>query len=121
MLGELEGDRSTFTGTFIRFGDMRGWKGKRKQKTILVENICDESGIMLTDHVWLNSNKVLELLNLRCGDTLQFSALVGDYWKAADSGASNSAGWVPDYGLYRLGGMRVVSRAAWEMSNAVSA
>ncbi|MCL2532398.1 MAG: hypothetical protein FWE40_09675 [Oscillospiraceae bacterium] len=113
-LRELNGDRGTFTGVFRRFGIVRGHKGKSVRKTVLLESVRDESGVVVTDHIWLGSNKIFHLLGWRDGDLIQFSALVGEYWKDAPDNyirPDNTARMI-DYGLCRTGGLRVLERAA---------
>ena len=72
--------RGTFTGTFIRTGFKNGYKGP--VETILLGNIKDENGIILTDHLWFNLTKGFEALGeLEEGDIIQFNARCREYEK----------------------------------------
>lgn len=72
--------RGTFTGTFIRKGMKNGYKGPIE--TILLGDIRDENGEVLTDHLWFNMTKGFEALGkLKEGDLIQFNARCKEYEK----------------------------------------
>lgn len=73
-------ERATFYGTFERFGTKNGWQG-RQEKTVLLKDICDQTGKRVCDHLWFNLTKAFALLNLQTGDTVQFDARVKAYEK----------------------------------------
>lgn len=72
--------RGTFTGTFIRKGMKNGYKGPLE--TILLGNIRNENGDILTDHLWFNMTKGFKSLGkLEEGDIIQFNARCKGYEK----------------------------------------
>ena len=79
-LAKREGERATFHGAFERFGIKSGWKG-HEEKTVLLKDVCDASGVIVSDHLWFNFTKAFALLNLQPGDGVQFDARVKNYVK----------------------------------------
>ena len=79
-LAAREEERATFTGTFERFGTKNGWQGRQDQ-TILLKDICDQSGTRVCDHLWMNATKAFGLLTLQTGDIVQFDARIKPYLK----------------------------------------
>ena len=51
----LDGERNVFTGEFIRFGTKQGYKGI--ERTVLLKNITNSLGEVVTDHLWFNFTK----------------------------------------------------------------
>ena len=79
-LKKINGERATFRGTFIRVGTKPGWT--RLEKTILLENVQDASGRVVTGHLWFNYTKgFMALGKLNPGDVIQFDARVKAYRK----------------------------------------
>lgn len=79
-LTEYKEVRGTFTGTFIRTGCKNGYRGQ--VKTVLLGDIKDKNGVILTDHLWFNYTKGFEDLGeLEEGDTIQFNARCREYEK----------------------------------------
>lgn len=72
--------RLTFTGTFVRVGTKPGWKGKVVQ-TLLLRDIKDDAGNVLTDHLWFNLTREFATLDLQEGDEVKFDARVTRYLK----------------------------------------
>lgn len=72
-------NRHIFTGEFSRFGVKNGYMGQ--QKTILLQNIKNEKGELVTDHLWFNYIKGFKKINLQKGDIIKFSARVNLYEK----------------------------------------
>jgi hypothetical protein len=79
-LEKIDEVRSTFTGTFVRGGIKNGWKG-RIDKTVLLKNIRNLSGVLMCDHLWFNLTKQFCALSLVEGDVVQFDARVKEYEK----------------------------------------
>jgi len=80
-LKEIEEFRGTFTGIFERMGSKSGWKGST-ETTVLLIDIQDENGIIITEHLWFNYTKGFrELGTLTVGDSIQFNARVKKYYK----------------------------------------
>lgn len=76
-LGENEGARSLYTGEFVRTGFKNGFKGP--VKTILLKDVKDEVGELITDHLWFNMTKGFEEVNLQPGDIVEFRGKVEKY------------------------------------------
>ena len=79
-LAAQEDERSSFSGTFERFGSKPGWQGRQEQ-TVLLKDVCDRTGTRVCDHLWFNLTKAFALLNLQSGDTVAFDARVKAYEK----------------------------------------
>ena len=80
-LKQLEGERRRFTGTFCRFGQKNGWKG-RTLTTVLLKDIKDARGNIVSDHLWFNLTKEFNNLTLTEGTTrIAFDARVKSYYK----------------------------------------
>jgi hypothetical protein len=79
VLGENEGERSLYTGEFIRTGFKNGFKGP--VKTVLLKDVKDENGQLVTDHLWFNMTKGFEEANLQPGDIVEFRGKVEKYIK----------------------------------------
>jgi len=78
-LGKNEGERSLYTGEFIRTGIKHGFKGDIK--TVLLKDVKDENGQLVTDHLWFNMTKGFEAANLDPGDIVEFRGKVEKYIK----------------------------------------
>lgn len=78
-LSNIEGVRDTFTGVFERFGIKNGWNGI--EKTVLLKDIKNKNGDVVSDHLWFNLTKGFEKLQLKKGDVVQFDARVKEYYK----------------------------------------
>ncbi len=70
--------RDTFTGIFERLGSKNGWFG---QRTVLLKDIKNKDGEVVTDHLWFNLTKGFQKLHMRNGDLIQFDARVKAYVK----------------------------------------
>lgn len=71
--------RHTFTGTFERTGWKDNYYGNIQ--TVLLSNVKDEHGQIVTDHLWFNLTRGFEAANPTKGDVLQFNARVSNYIK----------------------------------------
>lgn len=71
--------RATFTGTFVRVGSKSGFKGPLP--TVLLAEIRDTQGRIVTDHLWFNLTKGFAALHLHEGDQVMFDARVRSYEK----------------------------------------
>jgi hypothetical protein len=80
QLKKINGVRSTFTGTFERYGFKNGYRGKQLT-TILLKDIKDKYGKLRSDHLWFNLTKEFDVLPIEEGDRLQFDARVSEYTK----------------------------------------
>ena len=84
-LGHMRGTRGAFTGTFVRTGTKRGWRGNI-DLTLLLKDINDENGEPICKHLWLNHTKGFrdmekEQGDMEEGDVISFSARVKKYEK----------------------------------------
>lgn len=80
-LGKNGEVRDTFIGTFERLGSKNRWYG---QRTVLLKDIKNKEGKVITDHLWFNLTKGFHKLHLRKGDIIQFDARVKAYVKGYD-------------------------------------
>lgn len=80
-LKEIDGERKTFTAIFVKMGSKKGYKGKTEM-TLMLKNVKDSDGNIITDHLWFNYTKGFEKLGeLYQGDLIQFDARVKEYNK----------------------------------------
>src|SRR5690348_16275744 len=80
-LQKIQGKRGKFYGTFEKYGSKKNWKGY-EETTILLKDIKDEEGKIVSDHLWFNETKGFEKIGeLNEGDTIQFEARVRPYTK----------------------------------------
>ena len=100
-LYQINGVRTTFTGTFIRFGAKRNFKGGM-DKTILFQDICNAAGEKVSDHLWFNYTKDFSSLKLHPGDVVAFDARVAEYAKGYQGWREEVEQWSEtDYKLSR--------------------
>jgi hypothetical protein len=79
-LKHLNGERRRFSGTFVRCGQKPGWKGSTLT-TILLKDIKDANGNIVSDHLWFNLTKEFGSLVLNDGVIIYFDARVKPYYK----------------------------------------
>lgn len=80
-LEKIENIRDTFSGTFERFGVKTNYHGFF-EKTVLLKNIKNKDGQIVTDHAWFNYLKNFKKLNnLKQGDLVFFNARIKKYKK----------------------------------------
>jgi len=72
--------RETYKATFVRFGKRSNYKYGDK-KTILLENVVDNRGFLVADHLWMDCGKQFDKIGLRKGDKFRFDARVKIYVK----------------------------------------
>ncbi|HWR17168.1 MAG TPA: hypothetical protein VN577_20225 [Terriglobales bacterium] len=109
-LKDRAGRRGRFTAQFSRFGLRRSQWGNTV--TALMVDVRDESGDLVTDHLWFKVGKLMRELSLERGDRVEFYATVGAYEKA------NRDAWidddeprrVTDYCLKRAAGFRKIGK-----------
>lgn len=78
-LAKIKEVRATFTGTYIRTGSKASYK--YTAPTLLLQNVKDSTGKVVTDHLWCNFTKGFAALGLKYGDLVQFDARVKPYTK----------------------------------------
>jgi hypothetical protein len=79
-LKPLEGVRTTFCGTVAQFGTKTGYTG-RDLPTLMLKDVMDSAGNLVTDHLWFMVGKQLAALDLQIGDGISFQARVTGYEK----------------------------------------
>ncbi len=79
-LKSIEGVRSVFQGTVAQFGIKPGYTG-RDIPTLMLKDVVDSTGRIVTDHVWFVVGKQLADLHLQVGDVISFHARVTSYEK----------------------------------------
>lgn len=78
-LGKNEGVRDIYTGEFVRTGVKKGYKGPLP--TILLKDVRDIDGTIVTEHLWFNMTKGFASLCLQQGDIVEFRGKVERYIK----------------------------------------
>lgn len=78
QLKALEGVRGTFTGTVARFGTKKAYRGY-PIPTIMLSEVRDAGGKIVTDHLWFKVGKQMEALELKTGEVVVFDARVTQY------------------------------------------
>ena len=73
-LGVNEGKRGLYIWKFDRTGSKSGYKGRLD--TVLLKDIKDETGHIVTDHQWFNMTKGFKQADLKHGDLVKFRATV---------------------------------------------
>ena len=80
-LKKIEGVREKFIGVFSRFGTKANYHGF-PEPTILLIDIRNKDGEIVTDHIWFAYGKRFEALGeLKEGDIIEFHARVKEYEK----------------------------------------
>ena len=80
-LKKIEGQKQKFRGTLERFGTKSNWKTGKLERTVLLSDVTNYAGNIITDHLWFNYTKKLEALKLKEGDRIQFYGIVKPYIK----------------------------------------
>jgi len=80
-LKKIEEQRDVFRGIFSKYGSKTNYRGPSTETILLVE-IRDANGALVSDHLWFNLTKGFEQLgHLRPGEVVQFEARVKKYEK----------------------------------------
>jgi hypothetical protein len=79
QLEKIHNKRCTFTGIVNRFGSKTNYG--HPKTTLLLKEIKDNSGKIVTEHLWFDFGKQFEKLNLIVGDVISFDARVTEYIK----------------------------------------
>jgi hypothetical protein len=79
-LKSLEGVRTSFRGTVAQFSVKSGYTG-RDLPTLMLKDVMDSTGNMVTEHLWFTVGKTLADLHLQIGDVIAFQARVTAYEK----------------------------------------
>ena len=99
-LEKMDGERKRFIGTFKRYGRKRDYKGKFVH-TVLLVNVKDETGKLVSDHLWFNYTKRFQKLGgLYQGDVVEFYARVRGYSKGYINRRDEFGYWERGYQYY---------------------
>ena len=79
-LKAMENARSKFTGIFVRYGVKPAYKGPPIE-TLLFRDVRDQTGKLVTDHIWFTTTKGFDVYKFNDGDVVSFDARVKEYWK----------------------------------------
>ena len=80
LLKQQEGRRGEFRGTVAQFGTKSAFRGP-DLPTMLLKDVKDETGQIVTDHLWMTVGKQLSRLNVQVGEEVVFVARVTRYEK----------------------------------------
>lgn len=76
----MAGERTRFTATITRLGKKNNFKGPPAE-TVLLTNIRNEDGTLLTDHLWFTIGKTLAIVFNNVGKNIAFDARITTYSK----------------------------------------
>lgn len=79
-LAVREGQRSVYTGRVSKFSMRKRWHGV-VDKTMLLVDVRDKNGMLVTDHLWFVVDKHIAKLQLQVHDVISFTARVKPYVK----------------------------------------
>jgi hypothetical protein len=80
LLKQQEGRRGEFRATVAQFGTKSAFRGP-DLPTMLLRDVKDETGQIVTDHLWMTVGKQLSRLNVQVGEEIVFVARVTRYEK----------------------------------------
>jgi hypothetical protein len=80
LMQAREGERGAFSGKVERFGTKTAYRGP-DIPTVLLVDVRDASGALMTDHLWMTAGKQIAALSLTEGDTVEFEARITSYEK----------------------------------------
>ncbi|MFW9952137.1 MAG: hypothetical protein ACFFKA_18605 [Candidatus Thorarchaeota archaeon] len=81
-LAKRYGQRDRFYGTFDHLGKKTNWYTGKLEITVLLLNIRDKTGKVVTDHLWFNYTKEFQKIKeLKQGDLIRFEARIDTYRK----------------------------------------
>jgi hypothetical protein len=80
-LKKIQGNRGKFNGIFEKYGSKKNWNGY-PETTVLLKEIKDVNGKVVSDHLWFNLTKGFEEIGeINEGDIISFEARVKPYTK----------------------------------------
>ena len=80
LLKQQEGRRGEFRATVAQFGTKSAFRGP-DPPTMLLKDVKDETGQIVTDHLWMTVGTQLSRLNVQVGEEIVFVARVTRYEK----------------------------------------
>lgn len=103
VIGNTE--RHRFTGTFSRYGFKVAPYQSHAKPTLVLEDLRDETGKLVTDHLWLNLGLQFRRLgDLQTGDVIAFNGRVTSYvkgYQGSDPDKKKAAPRQTDYKVER--------------------
>lgn len=107
-LRKLDQVRKKFRGVFQREGRKTNWHGYA-EPTLLLRRITDETGKVVTDHLWFSKTKSFEALGkMEPGDVVEFEARITMYRKGYVNRRGNIDESSIDYKLSRPTKLRII-------------
>jgi len=80
LLKQQEGRRGEFRGNVAQFGTKSAFRGP-DLLTMMLKDVKDETGQIVTDHLWMTVGKQLSQLSVQVGEEIVFVARVTRYEK----------------------------------------
>ena len=80
LLKQQMGRRGEFRATAAQFGTKSAFRGP-DLSTMMLKDVKDETGQIVTDHLWMTVGKQLSRLNVQVGEEIVFVARVTRYEK----------------------------------------
>ncbi len=80
LLKKQAGRRGEFRGTVALFGTKTAFRGP-DIPTVMLKDVKDETGEIVTEHLWMTVGKQLTCLNVQVGEEIIFAACVTPYEK----------------------------------------
>lgn len=82
-LAKLNGQRCAWTATFVRYGSKPGFDGRPPVPTILLRDVKDVLGHVVTDHLWFTETVEMKACPLETSVEVAFVARVSPYEKGS--------------------------------------
>lgn len=76
----LNTQRLKFFAVVASFGTKKNYHSF-PTNTICLQNVTNQNGVVLTDHLWFSVGKTIDALKLQVGDKISFEARVSSYTK----------------------------------------
>lgn len=116
-LRAYEGQRMVFTGVVCRIGSRRPFRGSRKKlSTILLRDVKNEEGEIITDHIWLDLTPPFVVVHPRYGDIIKFTGVVESYVRGISSihNFYNTGKMSLDYTIHHINDISVIDKLSNE-------
>lgn len=104
--------RHTFCAKFIAYGYRKNKTGEF-EKTLLFQNIKDENGSEVADHIWMRDAHSFNYVEFKNGDIIKFEATIKKYRKGYRGKRENGEKSVrtKDYELVHPSNVRLIWRS----------
>ena len=74
------GEKHTFTAEFVKYSYKMS-RAKVPIRTLLFQNIKNEEGKIVADHIWFMTTNEFDKFKFHYGNVVQFDAYIGEYVK----------------------------------------